>query len=176
VRLAFFCGLHTEADDGCVGGKAMAKSFIAQILRQHAFDLSSLNDQGVSLGQIREGKVKDLCKLLVWLIHQLPGDMKVICIIDEIGKYENDEYEDKMLTVLKTMLRLAHEPGPGCIVKVMVTSAEATDEVHDMFRDDDDCQLDLDVFDECHELGEFEFESKLVGDGDDSDSSSGPKA
>jgi hypothetical protein len=100
----------------------------------------------------------------------------VIRIIDEIGKYKNDEHEDKTPTVPKTMLRLAHEPGPGCIVKVIVTSAEATDEVHDMFRDDDDCQLDLDMFDECHKLGEFGFKSKLVGDGDESDSSSGPKA
>jgi hypothetical protein len=63
LHLAFFCGLHTEGNDDHIGWKAMAKNFIAQILRQHTFDLSPL--RGMSLEQIRKREVKDLCKLLV---------------------------------------------------------------------------------------------------------------
>jgi hypothetical protein len=98
--------------------------------------------------------------------------MKVIYIVDEIGNYGNDDDENKMLVVLKTMLRLARKPGEGVIVKVVATSTKATDEVHDAFRDDDECQLDLDVFDEGSEMGEYGFEYKLP-DGDESDSDSG---
>lgn len=172
IPLAFFCGQHTDRDDEHVGGPAMVKSLIAQLLRQHDFtSFAGLNEEGIGLKQIRKGSVKTLCKLLSWLVRQLPGDLKVIYIIDQIGKYESDPQETKMLAVLETILGQVHDSGLSCTVKVMATSDEATDLVRDMFRDDDKCQLDLDMLDdECPDLDEYGSDSKLPSDDDDDDS------
>ncbi|KAK0645611.1 hypothetical protein B0T16DRAFT_411573 [Cercophora newfieldiana] len=177
ISLVFFCGLHTEDDDEYVGGLAMVKSFIAQLLRQYEFtNLANLQEGGIELEQLRRGKIKTLCKLLFWLVSQLPEGIKVIYIVDQIGKYENDTHEAKMLTVLTTILEQVHDSEIACTVKVIATSDEATDAVRDVFRDDDKCQLDLDdLDDECPVLDEYGSGVKLPDDddGDDSSTTSG---
>ncbi|KAK5651407.1 hypothetical protein OQA88_12495 [Cercophora sp. LCS_1] len=157
IPLVFFCGLHTEDDGEHVGGPAMVKSFAAQLLRQYEFtSFATLHEGGIDLEQLRKGRIKTLCKLLSWLVSQLPGGVKVIYIVDQIGKYENDTHEAKMLTVLKTILGQVHDSEIACTVKVIATSDEATDAVREVFRDDEKCQLELNALDdERPELDEY---------------------
>ena len=157
IRLAFFCGLHTEADDRFVGGTAMVKSFIAQLLRQYDFDLTFLcNNDGseVQLQRLRKGKVKDLCRLLTCLVRLLPANTKVVYIIDQIGTYECDEHENMMIRVLKTVLGQVRDSEMRCTVKVLATSDEATDTVRDAFSDEDECLLDVEAL-EYNEVEEY---------------------
>ena len=138
----------------------MVKSVIAQLLRQYEFDLTSLcnsNEFELCLQKLRKGKVKDMCRLLTYLVRQLPTDLNVVYIIDQIGKYESDEYEDMMMRVLKTVLGQVRDREMRCTVKVLATSDEATDTVRDAFSDEDECLLDVGVL-EYNEVEAYPIE------------------
>lgn len=127
--------MHSEPDDEYVGGKAMVKSFIAQLLRQCEFDIPTLINAGtITLDKIEKAEVNDLCKVLTSLVRQLPAGVKVVYMIDRIGEYERDGFKKDMITVLKTVIEQVHDDGMACTVKVLATSDEATDVVRMCFR------------------------------------------
>ncbi|PYI32150.1 hypothetical protein BP00DRAFT_494688 [Aspergillus indologenus CBS 114.80] len=167
LRLAWFCSLH-EADhhSNTALGRGVTKAFLAQLLRQHTFDQDTLQESETYLRDPRNLSTDGLCKLLAWLVRKLPKGVKVIVIMDEIGWYETDEHERDMLRVLKMLLGLSREKSVACQVKVLATSAEATDTFHSAFRDDDDCWLDFDALEEADDIGEMELDTDLMR-GDD---------
>ncbi|RAL07135.1 uncharacterized protein BO97DRAFT_464619 [Aspergillus homomorphus CBS 101889] len=171
VRLTWLCSLHDEAEyhRDTVGGKGMIKAFLAQLLRQHTFDQNTLQEGQTYLKDKRNSSTEALCKLFAWLVRKLPKGLKLIVIMDELGRYETDEYEKGMLRTLRTILGLSRDRTVPCQVKVLATSVDITDTVHNTFQDDDDCLLDFDTLEEVDDIGEMEFNTDLARDDDTSD-------
>ncbi|KAK4069933.1 uncharacterized protein Triagg1_6728 [Trichoderma aggressivum f. europaeum] len=152
ITLVFFCGFHVEEEDGNVGGAAIIRSFIAQLLQQIPFEFMPL-DMAIDLDSISKDdcKISHLCDLFVYLVrHLLRQDRTLICIIDGIGDYETDELESDMLAVVKMLLQFCntaeHGNGAGLPhgdVKVLATAPFSTESVQELFigegsEDEDD--------------------------------------
>ncbi|KAL7935953.1 hypothetical protein V8C35DRAFT_296460 [Trichoderma chlorosporum] len=147
VTLVFFCGFHVEDDDSNVGGAAIIRSFIAQLLRQIPFEFLSL-DSAIDLDSISKDdcKISHLCDLFVYLVrHLLRRDRTLVCIIDGIGDYEKYELESEMLAVIKMLLQFCkaaeHDNGAGSQhgdVKVLATTPFSTEAVQEQFLDEED--------------------------------------
>lgn len=119
--LVFFCGLHLDPDNDNgglhVGGHAMIKSLVAQLLRQHAFDTRSLPDDIMPLDDVNR-----LCTLFGWLVGQLPRNITLVCLIDGIEYYEREAYLQEMTKVLIYILELITERNLAVDFKILVTS------------------------------------------------------
>ncbi|UKZ77745.1 hypothetical protein TrVFT333_005470 [Trichoderma virens FT-333] len=152
ITLVFFCGFHVEDEDSNVGGAAIIRSFIAQLLQQIPFDFMPL-DMTIDLDSISKDdcKVSHLCELFVYLVrHLLRRDRTLVCIIDGIGDYETDELESDMLVVMKMLLQFCkiakHGNGAGQShgdVKVLATTPFSTEAVQELLlgegnKDEDD--------------------------------------
>jgi hypothetical protein len=136
IALGFFCGRHVETESERTGGKAMISSLIAQLLRQHTFDLSILH-QDIDLDGLKNANMDHLCSLFSWLIHRVPEDMILICLIDGVVYYENEDFEEELLYVLKFILELTRDGSIPPALKVLVTSPSPAHEVKALFKDDD---------------------------------------
>lgn len=142
ITLVFFCGCHVEDEDENVGGAAIIRSFIAQLLQQVPFDFMPL-DMTIDLDNIAKGDcdISQLCDLFVYLVrHQLRRDRTIVCIIDGIGDYETDELESDMLAVMRMLLQFRKAVGhgngaepPHGDVKVLVTTPFTTEAVQELF-------------------------------------------
>lgn len=148
ITLVFFCGFHVEEEDGNVGGAAMMRSFIAQLLQQMGPSLIQL-DMSTNLESIAKGDcdICQLCGLFVQLVRQqLPRDRTLVCIIDGIGDYETDELQGDMLAVMRTLLqfRKPAKQGHGAEqsshgdMKVLVTTPFSTEAVQELFLGESD--------------------------------------
>ena len=142
VSLVFFCGSHIEEDDGPMGGRVIMRSLIAQLTRQHSFDTTFLS-QDVNQGPVKAEDLGALWALFSCLVRRLPLGTTLICMIDGISYYENDEHEDDMLRVLRIILSLARARDLAAAVKILATSPSSTDSVQKEFEEDDDCFLSM---------------------------------
>jgi hypothetical protein len=171
VSLVFFCGSHIEEDDGPTGGKAMIRSLIAQLLRQQSFATTLLSRE-VDLGRVKAGNLGALCTLFGWLVRRLPQDMTLICLIDGISHYENEDYEDDMLKVLRFILGLVRARDSALAVKILATSPSPTDSVQEEFKEDDDCFLSMAELPRTGpQFGMLNLESQLDDGSEDSEGS-----
>ncbi|KAL6692646.1 hypothetical protein J3F84DRAFT_351569 [Trichoderma pleuroticola] len=152
ITLVFFCGFHVEEEDSNVGGAAIIRSYIAQLLQQIPFEFMPL-DMAIDLDSISKDdcKISHLCDLFVYFVrHLLPRDRTLVCIIDGIGDYETDELESDMLAVVKMLLQFCNtaEHGndagsPHGDAKVLATAPFSTESVQELFigegnEDEDD--------------------------------------
>lgn len=142
IGLAFFCDRHAEDDDRFAGANSLIRSLIAQLLRYQSFDMTFLRDD-VNLDRIRDNDLNEVCALFGWLVRRLARDVTLICLIDGIEQYENDEYEEDLLIVLRYILDLARDQHLLPSLKVLVTSSSSTEAVQDAFTDDDCCFLSM---------------------------------
>ncbi len=142
VAVVFFCGRHAEEDDAFAGGAALVRSLTAQLLRYHYFDTALLHRE-VDLERVRAGDAAQLCALFAWLVRRLPQDVTLICLLDGIENYENDEYEADMLAALRCVLALVRDERLAPAVKILVTSSSGTEKVQEAFREDDACFLSM---------------------------------
>lgn len=144
LPLTHFCGSHIEGDDRLKGAGGMMRSLLAQLLQRGPLEDAVLGEPDVDLDQISKGRMPALCKLFVWLVHRLPEEVVVVCVIDGISHYETDEFEEDMLEALDCLLRLARNKRVDASVKLLVTSPTTTDSVQDRFcENDDDCFISL---------------------------------
>ncbi|OTA08542.1 hypothetical protein A9Z42_0002450 [Trichoderma parareesei] len=147
ITLVFFCGVHVEEEDSNVGGAAIMRSFIAQLLQQTGPSFIQL-DMAMDLESVARGDcaISKLCDLFVQLVRQqLSRNRTLVCIIDGIGDYETDELQGDMLAVIKTLLQFrkpakqghgAEQPSHGD-VKVLVTTPFSTEAVQELFLDEE---------------------------------------
>ncbi|KAF8861121.1 hypothetical protein BDZ45DRAFT_740720 [Acephala macrosclerotiorum] len=168
ISLVFFCGLHVEEDEGPVGGKTMVQSLIAQLLRQQFFDLSQLS-QEIDIELVKKDSLGALSLLFRWLVRRIPQDLTLVCIIDGISHYENDDFEDDILKVLRLLLSLSRDENSETVVKILVTSPSTTDSVQEEFREDDACFVSMAELPMTGpQFGMLELESGLVDDEENS--------
>ncbi|KAL3475566.1 hypothetical protein BJX99DRAFT_259340 [Aspergillus californicus] len=183
IPLLWCCSLHSDEDDEDSddedgskkgGPQAMVTALIAQMLQQHSFDLPSmLSDRHVpNLDLVRRADIKDLCRILEWLIRRLPTGITLLCLLDDVGYLEGDPSSQKaLLRVLRTLFRLARDKQLACAIKLLMTSADYTDGVADLFEEQGGLVVDFGSLDEGDGLEEGDIGgfdgSDVEGDSDD---------
>ncbi|KAK5658405.1 hypothetical protein OQA88_2382 [Cercophora sp. LCS_1] len=134
LHLIFHCGLHLD-DGDYAGGRVMIQSFICQLLCQYDFD-GSLNSSEVVQQLVELGDMEELCELFETLVHRLPREVVLLCLIDGIVYYEREEFEHDVGLVLVTLLRLSGEQNTHAAVKILITSPTKTVDVRQPFPDE----------------------------------------
>ncbi|KAJ4860155.1 hypothetical protein T069G_05143 [Trichoderma breve] len=158
ISTVFFCGCHgkddQDNDDEDVGGVAIMKSMILQLLKQHySFDLTGI-EKDIKLDSLKDGDIDQLCGLFVWLVKRLPRDLILVCIIDGAVHFEIDAFEDGLQKVIKCLLSLSKDNTVPIPVKVLVTSPIPIEKTAYLFRgegDEDDSRfISLESFPEIN--------------------------
>ena len=132
LALTWFCGMHASERDGSHGGKALLRNFAAQLLCQQRFDTTNLHNF-VDLGSFQRGELEGLCALYSWLVRQLPRDMTVICIVDELGIYERDDFVVESSIVLSFVVGLMQDRSIVATLKLFATSTTTVRRMREFF-------------------------------------------
>lgn len=137
VSLVFFVGRHTDRDEDIFsGGKALIQSLISQLLQQQPHMSISPSPWELDMERVRQGDLQQLCQLLSLLVHRLPGEFTLFCLIDGMVYYERDEFIDEAQYVLTELTRLVGDPTIQANVKLLVTSPWRTEMTRQFFRED----------------------------------------
>jgi hypothetical protein len=140
ISLVFFCGQHLYNDEHH-GGTAMIRSLFAQLLRQFPLPtfqpLSDLHPHNIDAFDISQ-----LHHLFVHLVHQLPSNTTVFCIIDGINEYEREEYLHGMDDVVFALMGLVDE-GSRASFKLLLLSPRPTVEVRKAFDNEPETLLHM---------------------------------
>lgn len=144
VCLAFFCGSHLDVDedDGdapqSVGGPALARSLVAQLLLQRPHLDATLAARDVDMDLARRGDVRQLCALLGNLVRQLPAETTVFALLDGLVYYEREEHAGGAGLALAEIMRLAGAVDVAANFKVLAASPWPTDAARRWFREEAD--------------------------------------
>lgn len=137
VSLVFFGGSHPDRDeDAFSGGKALIQSLISQLLQQQPHMSISPSPLELKLDRVRQGDLQQLCQLLNLLVHSLPGEVTLMCLIDGMVYYERDEFIDETHYVLTELTRLVGDPTIQANVKLLITSPWRTEMTRQFFLED----------------------------------------
>ncbi|KAI0139370.1 hypothetical protein F4776DRAFT_662329 [Hypoxylon sp. NC0597] len=138
ISLVYFCGLHADYEDLYGGPRSMMMSFIAQLVLQWDFDTTSGHQPIEFLGDEygEEPDMLDLCKMVNWLVGQLPAETTVFYVIDGINAFEKEDYLQDVIDGLACILDLTLDARIRATVKVLITSPCRTFEVREGFHDD----------------------------------------
>lgn len=137
VSLVFFGGRHTDRDEDVFsGGKALIQSLISQLLQQQPHMSISPSPWELNMERVRQGDLQQLCQLLSLLIHRLPGEVTLLCLIDGMVYYERDDFIDETQYVLQELTRLVGDPTIQANVKLLVTSPWRTEMARQLFLED----------------------------------------
>ncbi|KAL4942964.1 hypothetical protein BDV06DRAFT_221656 [Aspergillus oleicola] len=127
IILAFFYGAHARTSDSHSGPCGVLRSFIAQLLESHPrFDLQTVR----SIAQLNEDDTSGLCEIFYDLVHQLPPDIVVFCIVDAVTEFEDRmairESGEKVVQMLLRIVETCSKEGDPyrerCGFKLLLTS------------------------------------------------------
>jgi hypothetical protein len=137
LAVVWFCGRHADPTDGgqYLGVQALLVGMIDQLLRQHEFDTGALHAE-VSLPGLQARDLRELTRLLAWLVRRLPRTATLYFIVDGVAFYERDEFWDEAFDVFTQLLRLCGDETVSAAVKVLFTSTPGSDIVREGFEDD----------------------------------------
>lgn len=160
--LNFYCGMHLTEPPLARGGQGMIRSLIAQLVADRMelsgdpnnaaspakeyFDMTSLNQQLLQnvLRDPSRAKFEDLCNLFVELVCQLPIKSVLVCIIDGINHYEDEEYDDTYDIVLKLIDMVERKiAGVDCVVKLLLMSPRQLKDEWQPFQEENWLRFDL---------------------------------
>ncbi|TGO71995.1 hypothetical protein BELL_0504g00070 [Botrytis elliptica] len=135
ISLVFFCGCHRAPRDHHSGPLNMIRSLVAQVLEQFTQIPDTLAND-VNLASVDAGEIQHLCTSFVCLVRQLPATTTIVCMIDGIQFYEQDQYENDVEVVLGCLLSLADNEDPSISVrfKILLTSPRPTTRVRRRFQ------------------------------------------
>lgn len=85
---------------------------------------------------VRQGHLQQLCQVLSLLVHCLPGELTLFCLIDGMVYYERDEFIGETQYVLTEIIRLAGDPTVQANVKLLITSPWRTEMAQQFFQED----------------------------------------
>jgi len=123
--LVFFCGCHLNSKSGLVGGHAMIRGLLKQLLERHPFDTSQLHFE-INIDKLSSGDLPELCRLFSWLARRVPDTISLFCLIDGVVLYERREYSDSSSFVLNHLLEMTRDTSIRSIVKLLFTSPVPT--------------------------------------------------
>ena len=121
VAIYFFCGCHTSSRDSIKGPHGMMRSLICQILRLFSVDLDFISSRRYS-EQLQSLNLHTLCDCFVKLVKRLPMDNVLVCIIDSICFFENQEWVEDCEKAIHDLRDLADDDEVGPVFKLLVTS------------------------------------------------------
>lgn len=121
IRLHYFCGLHTSANDPLSGPTGLMRSLISQLLPIQNFDLSFINTRSYR-DQIYRCELSHLCDLFQRLVYQIPIDTVVFCIVDGISLYERLEWMEETCFIVRKLKEITGSPALNTIFKLLLTS------------------------------------------------------
>ncbi|OBT53466.1 hypothetical protein VE04_05390 [Pseudogymnoascus sp. 24MN13] len=137
IPLIFFCGLHTDPyTDWHTGGRAVIQNFICQLLCQFEFDTRSFASEKLDEHLIQLGDIGELRRLFQWLVGKLPQAAVLFCVIDGVGYYEREEFEQDIGFVVEKLLRISAEKKTQAGVKILLTSSNRTTYIRQPFPDE----------------------------------------
>lgn len=137
VTLVFFCGCHTDREeDPFSGGRALIQVLISQLLQQQPHLNISASPWELNMDLVRQGHLQQLCQLLSLLVHRLPGELTLFCLIDGMVYYERDEFIGETQYVLTEITRLVGNPTIQANVKLLITSPWRTGMAQQVFHED----------------------------------------
>lgn len=104
ILLIYFCSLHAESWDPRASATGLIASLAGQLLSYPnlTFDLSFIDSEKEQL--LEQDDFCVLMQLFLCLLHQLPSDVRIFCIIDEISVYETLERQEDTKKLLATLL------------------------------------------------------------------------
>lgn len=139
IPLVFFCGLHAEPlpeDDntGATRVHGMMRSLIYQLLGlYHGREPRLLITSPQEIAAIQEGKLSTLYGLFHRLVHGLPADVTVCCLVDGAVYFERDEILDDFENVMVPLVQLAGQGITRAPFKLLVTNPINTSHVRNWF-------------------------------------------
>jgi len=147
IELVFFCGLHLQ-DHAHPGPLAMIRSLITQLLRYAPFvipfNFFPIPDS-VDLEKVDQGDIDELSKLFVCLVTAIPKDVRLICVIDSIHLFENEQFWNDTEVILYCILessKTGREKLHGPLA-LMLTSPQPTERVKLLFKGSEDSIWDM---------------------------------
>lgn len=137
LAVTHFCGRDedTEGLGQYYGGAAMMRSFIRELLRHRPSNTNGIQCS-VDLAAAHRGQLAEICQTFGRLVSQLDEGMTLICIIDEIAKYECDAAIDEALEVMGYISQLMDDLRQRITIKILATSTIAVREMRRFFPDD----------------------------------------
>ncbi|KAK2599692.1 hypothetical protein N8I77_011425 [Diaporthe amygdali] len=139
VSLVFFCGCHVDPEeDPFSSGKALIKVLISQLLQQQPHINIDPSPWELDIGRAHQGDLQQLCRLFNFLVHCLPDEVTLFCLIDGAVYYERDEFIVEMQYVLAEILRLVGDSTLKANVKILITSPWRTEMVQQFFHEDNE--------------------------------------
>lgn len=137
VSQVFFCGCHIDPEeDAFSGAKALMRVLISQLLQQRPDMNISPSPWELDIDGIRDGDLQQFCQLFNLLVHRLPGDVTLYCLIDGMVYYERDDFVADMQYVLTETTRLVGDPTVQASVKLLITAPWRTEMAHQFFQED----------------------------------------
>lgn len=143
ICLQFFCGLHTSSNDSLSGPQGLIRSLILQLLLCCNFDLRFINSR-TSRDQIQSYELDHLCELFRKLLHQIPIDQVVFCIIDSISLYERAEWRQDVCFVVRKLRELTEAVELNAVFKLFLASSSRSRHVKDHIAPQDQLVLPRD--------------------------------
>lgn len=122
ICLQFFCGLHTSSNDSLSGPHGLIRSLISQLLSYYNFDLGFINSR-IFRDRIQNLEMDRLCELFRTLLHQIPIDKAVFCIIDSISLYERTEWRQDICFVVHKLREITEIVELNAVFKLFITSS-----------------------------------------------------
>ncbi|KAL4745413.1 hypothetical protein BDW72DRAFT_186687 [Aspergillus terricola var. indicus] len=126
ITLAFFCGAHARPTDPHSGPQGTMRSLVAQLLESYpGFDLQTVR----RIAQLREDDVHGLCEIFRDLVGQLPPDVAVFCVVDEVTAFEEriglrESGEEVVRALVQTVEECVDKKSVDgrCVFKLLLTS------------------------------------------------------
>ncbi|KAJ5938687.1 hypothetical protein N7466_001821 [Penicillium verhagenii] len=134
IALSFFCGAHRRREDRDTGVVGLMRSLISQLLIAYPeFSLKTLDQ----IPKIQLADVSALCQVFHRLIHELPSDTLVFCIIESVTTFETGTalLEESILTVSKLVEIVQETDKYSCIFKLLFSSPRNSQTLHKLMPD-----------------------------------------
>lgn len=144
VCVQFFCGLHSSGNDSLSGPRGLMRSLISQLLLIQNFDLGFISSRSYR-DQIHDCELGHLCGLFQTLVHQIPIDTVVFCVIDGISLYERLDWREETCYVVGKVREIAESPALNAIFKLLLTTPGRSRYIKEHISPQDQLVLPLDT-------------------------------
>lgn len=136
--LLFFCTRHTDQYDPHAGPRGLMRSFISQLLSYYTPPLPCLQ----LAQQIDCEDIEDLCYTFRSIVDTLPRSVILFCIVDGLTSYETrSAYEEDAFILAQSLFQLARGRDRGPVVKVWLSAASHSRNLHSLLADEENLVL-----------------------------------
>ncbi|KAN0091876.1 hypothetical protein V8E51_017723 [Hyaloscypha variabilis] len=136
ITLHFFCGQHVASNDDLQGPRGLIRSLLSQLLQLWSnapldgIDLEHFN------GNHELISTEDLCQILELLLGQVPTQTTIFCIIDDLGQFEKDRWDEDYWHFLRMLGTLVVGQESGIKFKALVTSSTKSKQLQEQIPED----------------------------------------